>query len=120
MPVSTFLNGRAPTRGVLWLGLSDTGGVLLRAGTADGGGAQTYTYTRQGTISCRIDPLGGREGEQAVRVSDRSTHVVTLPALTTITLDDDFVVDGRGTFEVTAIRSRTGEFARMIEVTDKT
>lgn len=119
MPLSTFLDGRAPTRGLLWLALSDTAYVFKRSSESDGGGGSTDKYTKQAGVSARIDPIGGGEAELAARVSDRSTHVVTLRPGTEISLDDDLEIAG-SRYEVTAIRSRTGEMALMVEVTDAT
>jgi hypothetical protein len=128
MSITTFLD-YPPKRGVLWLGLSDTGRFLVRGTASDGGGGQTQTYTPAGTaawsattnVLCRIDALGGGEGEVAERVSDRSTHVVTLAAGTAVlSLDNDFQIQNRGRYEITALRQHTGEMATRFEVTDKT
>lgn len=120
MPVSTFLNGRGLTRGLLWLALSEKGFILTRSSSSDGAGGSTETYTKGSAITCRIDALAGEEGEQADRISDRSTHIVTCLAGTEITADDDFEIEGVGRFEVTAVRSHTGEMATQFEVTDRT
>src|SRR5512147_1107215 len=127
-PLSTFLNGQPPIRGVLWLGLSETGRVLIRSQVSDGGGGETDTYTPADTLPwrdstnfpCRIDVISGTEGQAANRVSDRSTHVVTLNTGGTIaiSLDDDLQIQNRGRYEITAIREHTGEFSRQFEVTD--
>lgn len=120
MPLGTFLNGRGPTRGVLWLALSDEAKVLKRTEKSDSGGGYEDTYTAQGAVPARIDPLGGGEGELAARISDRSTHLVTLPLDTEVSLPDDIEVVGVGRFEITAIRDSTAKFALMVEVTGKT
>ncbi len=121
-----------PMRGALWLGCSETGRFLVRSGTADGGGGYREIYTPAGTAAwanttnydCRIDALGGGEGEVAERVSDRSTHVVTFHAGTItaseLSLSNDLQIENRGRYEITAIREHTGEMATQIEVTDKT
>lgn len=119
MPITTFLSDRSPTRGLISLALSDTGKVLKRKEASDGGGGTTDTYEAQSEIPCRIDPVGGSEGEVADRISDRTTHVITLYPKAEVTLDDDFEVVGVGRFEITAIRSRTSERVRIIEVTDQ-
>ncbi len=129
-PLSTFMNGQPPVRGLFWLGLSDTARFLTRTSVSDGGGGMTETYTPAGTadwnattnFACRIDPIGGGEGEAAERVSDRSNHIVTFNTGGTITfdLDDDLQIENRGRFEITAIRKRTGEAVQQIEVTDQT
>lgn len=121
-----------PQRGVLWLSLTETGRWLVRGTASDGGGGVTETYTPAGTadwstttnIDCRIDALGGEEGELADRISDRSTHLVTFAAGTAgtanISLNNDFQLQNRGRYEVTAIREHTNEMATQIEVTDRT
>ena len=126
-PITTFLD-YPPTRGVLWLSLTDTGRWLVRGTASDGGGGVTETYTPAGTaawntttnVDCRIDVIGGGEGEVAERVSDRSTHIVTLAAGTApLSTDNDFQIQNRGRYEVTAIREHTGEMATQFEVTDR-
>jgi len=83
-----------------------------------GGGALVWTY---GTgLPCRIDPLSGNETLIGARISERSSHVVTAPPGTVVDTDDRFVIDGRGTFEVTAVQQRTGELARFFEVVEVT
>lgn len=129
-PLSTFLNGSPPIRGVLWLGLSETGRVLIRGTVSDGGGGLTETYTPAGTLAwtdstnfaCRIDVISGTEGQTANRISDRSTHIVTLNTGGTIaiSLEDDLQIQNRGRYEITAIREHTGESSRQFEVTDRT
>ncbi len=127
MSITTFMDF-PPRRGLLWLALTDSGRFLVRSQVSDGGGGMADTYTPAGTaswatttnIDCRIDALGGEEGETAERVSDRSTHVVTMAAGTAVfSLDDDFQIENRGRYEITAIREHTGEMAAQIEVTDK-
>lgn len=104
-----------PTRGLTFL-MSDTGHVLSQTFTSDSGGGATATVTTGGTIACRIDALAGNEGQIANRISDRSTHIVSLPAETSIDVGNDFSIDGIGTFEVTAVRDYTDELTRVIEV----
>jgi hypothetical protein len=108
-----------PARGVL-SHLTETGHVIAGSITDDGGGGGTVTHTVGSALACRIDSLGGSEREVANRISDRSTHEVTLLADTTITVGNDFAIDGRGTFEVTAVREYTDELARSIEVVSRT
>lgn len=122
MPVSTFLRGRWPSRGVMWLTLTATGRVLKRTAESDEGGGSKETYTSQGDIPCRIDSAlgGGGEGEEADRIADLSTHLITLHPNTAVTVDDDFEIVGVGRFEILAIRFRTGEMVRELEVTART
>jgi hypothetical protein len=123
MPFGTFLDGREPERlrGLMFLSLSDTGNVVRGSFTSDAGGGGTIAWTAGSALPCRIDPLtqtGGREQLVAGRVSDRATHVVTVPPGTVADTDDRFVVSGRGTFEIVAVRERTKEWARMVEVVE--
>lgn len=116
MPQTTFLRDRPPTRGLIFTALTETGYTLSSTYTSDGGGGGTATATTGGTVACRLDALTGSEDETGAALSDRSTHLVTLPPGTAITVADDFVISGRGTFEVTAVRENTDELARYIEV----
>ena len=121
MPLSTFLNGGTATRlrGLMWLSLSDTGKLGTRAYTTDSGGGATAVWSFAGAdIPCRVDPIAAAGDDETIvagRLSDRSTHLITVPAGTTGGTDNRFSVTGRGTFEVTAVRSRTGEWARFFE-----
>lgn len=120
MPLSTFLNNRHPTRGVLWLALSQTGHVLTRTTASDGAGGTTETYAVGSAIPCRIDPLSDvTAGTSGGRVSELSQFLITVPADTVVRFNDDFRIDGVGDFEITAIRRRTGQYALVIEVTDR-
>lgn len=121
MPFGTFLNGRTPTqlRGLQWLTLSDQATIGSRSYASDNGGGATATWTYGGTIPCRIDPVGAiglREGVVAERMSDRSTHRITLPANTSADTEDRVRVIGRGTFEVTAVDQVTAEWVHVVEV----
>ena len=119
MPTSTFLNGRSyqQLRGALWLSLSATGYRLTESGTTDAGGGAVNTWGTAGTFPCRIDSLGGGENVVGNRLSDRSTHVVTLPPNSVIDNSDRFKLDG-DTYEITAVRTATAEFARRVEVVE--
>lgn len=118
MPLSTFLNGRVPTRlrGLKWLSLSDTGNVLTAAATSDSGGGATISWSAGAAVPCRIDPLAGREDIRASRISDESTHVLTVPAGTSISTANRFAITGRGTFDILAERDRTDEWTGVFEV----
>lgn len=126
MPYSTSFGDRpvARLRGVAWLTLTDTGYVLRGSITDDAGGGAASTWgtaTVWGTatgVPCRIDPIGGARGETAFggQIDDRSTHRLTMPAGAAVDVADRVAVAGRGTFEVTAIRTRTGEWARVVEL----
>ncbi len=119
MGLSTFLNGRDPVRlrGLLWLSLSEVGQRGTAALTDDLGGGVSESWTFGGSIPCRIDPLAaGGGGVLAGRVDERSTHLVTVPPGAGVVLSDRFAIVGRGTFEVTAVRSQTAEQASSFEV----
>lgn len=124
MGLSTFLNGRTPAtlRGLQLLALTDTGLVLTRTTVSDAGGGATQTWGTAGTVPCRIDPLSNRTDRTltAGRISERSTHLVTLPDGTTVETDDRFAITGRGTFEVTAVQDRTSQRTLVIEVVQVT
>lgn len=104
-----------PTRGLITEALTETGWPVSSTFVSDGGGGGSVTLVSGGTVSCRVDALGGAEGEVAERISDRSSHLITLPPETTVTIADDFVISGRGTFEITAVREHTGELSRALE-----
>ena len=118
MPLSTFLNGRPPTqlRGLQWLSLTETGTVLSVTNTADTGGGVSQVWAAGTAVPCRIDPLSGGEEITANRISDESTHLVTVPAGTQVTANSRFAIAGRGTFDITVVRDATGELARTFEV----
>ncbi len=119
MSRATFLNGRSfdQLRGALWLSLSATGYRLTESGTVDAGGGEIQTWGTAGTFDCRIDSLGGSESVTGERLSDRSTHIVTLPPNTAIDHNDRFKLDG-DTYEITAVRTATAELARRVEVVE--
>lgn len=120
MPISTFLDGSTPTqlRGLMWLALSDTGYILGGTVTDDGGGGGTTTYGTAGTVPCRVDAMGGGEAVVADRMNDRSTHLITVPPNTDVDHANRFKVVDLGTFEITAVRSRTRETMRTLEAVE--
>lgn len=107
---------RTMTRGLVTEALTEGGNKITGTVTDDGGGGASFSETAGAAVICRLDALGGGEGERADRLSDRSTHLLTLPAGTDIAAADTFQITGRGTFEVTAVRENTGELARFAEV----
>lgn len=120
MPIGTFLNGSPVTqlRGLAWLALSDEGQVGEGAVTDDGGGGGATVWTYGATVACRIDALAGDERMAASKLSDRSTHLITVPPETAMTAASRFVITGRGTFEVTAVRDSTDELMRFFEAVE--
>lgn len=120
MPFGTFLDGRPPQnlRGLLWLRLTDTGYVLAGSATDDSGGGASTTWNAGTAIPCRVDPLAGGEEQIGSGIDDRSTHVITVPAGTSVTSQSRFAITNRGTFEITAVRERTSEWARRFEAVE--
>jgi hypothetical protein len=119
MPLSTFLNGVAPNqlRGAAWLALSDVGQIGAPGLIADdGGGGVAITWVYSGTIPCRIDPLSSGSGITGGQIDERSDHMVTVPPGVGVTAANRFLIDGRGTFEVTATRERTAQQTQVFEV----
>ena len=108
------------TRGLITEALTESGWPVTSSFVSDGGGGGSVSLVSGGTVVCRIDALAGEEGEVAERISDRSTHLITLPPETTVTTADDFVISGRGTFEITAVREHTGEFSTVFEAVART
>lgn len=107
-------------RGLQWAALSEAGSVGAGSLVDDqGGGAGSAVWTYGTAVPCRIDPLGDSPpGLTAGRIDERSTHKVTVPAGTPVVVTSRFVIASRGTFEVTAVPERTGEFTRVFEVVE--
>jgi hypothetical protein len=123
MPLGTFLNGGTATqlRGLLWLSLSDTGQVGTLTSASDSGGGASQSWSYGSSVQCRIDPISSSGDDETIvagRLSDRSTHVITVPAGTNVATSNRFLITGRGTFEVTAVRERTAEAARLFEAVE--
>lgn len=119
MSLSTFLNGRAPStlRGLQFLALSDVGVLQTVTSTSDSGGGASTVWASAGTFQVRIDPLTPEASRvTGGRIDERSTHVVTAPAGSTVSASDRIAITGRGTFEVTAVQRTTSEFAHSFEV----
>jgi head-tail adaptor len=117
--LSTFLYGGTATqlRGLAWLALDDTGVVQSLASTTDSGGGATQAWTNAGTSPCRIDPLASSDRRvTGGQIDERSTHAVTVPSGFSVTTGNRFAISGRGTFEVTAARVRTGADVAVFEV----
>lgn len=104
--------------------LPDACFILSRTEKANGAGGRDISYEKSDEIACAIAPLkGGRyTGARALpkpagdRLDDRTTNVITLPAGTALTEKDKIEVVGWGVFEVTALRRRSIEILREVEV----
>lgn len=120
MSLSTFLNGRAASqlRGVQWLAFSESGVALSATVSSDSGGGGSVVWAAAGTFACRVDPLGAANNGRVTggQIDERSTHVVMTQSGATVGASDRFAITGRGTFEVTAVRQVTAEFAHSFEV----
>lgn len=86
------------------------GGTLV----SDGGGGWDETFTAAGTVACRVAPASGAEREEGDRVTAESTHIITLPAGTSVETDDRIDVAGV-TYNVTNVRDRSWETTRRVE-----
>jgi SPP1 family predicted phage head-tail adaptor len=93
------------------------GTAVIQGGTltSDSGGGWTEAFTASGTVSCRVAPITGTEREDGARISATSEYVITLPAETTVETNDRIVVAGI-TYNVTAVRDRSWEVTRRVEV----
>jgi hypothetical protein len=98
--------------------LSDAGYILSRSEESDGAGGQEVTYEKGAATPCALAPVGGGEGTNnpGDRIDDRTTNLITVPAGTQVSEKDRIEIDGWGVFDVTAVRRRTTEIARQIEV----
>ena len=101
-------------RGAMFLYFTDVGYVLELSGSSDSGGGEVQAWGTAGTFDCRVDALAGGESVTGNRLSDRSTHLISLPPNSTVDHNDRFKVNG-DTYEITAVRNRTDEFHRELE-----
>ena len=117
MPFATGADGIVPTqlRGLAYLALSESGTVLNLSGTSDGGGGGTLSWTAGSAMPCRVDTIRGGEGLVAERIDDRTTHLIRVPPETSVGHEDRFAVANVGTFEITAVQTRTREWTRTLE-----
>lgn len=93
------------------------GSAIIQGGTltSDGGGGWTEGFTAAGTVACRVAPIAGSEREVGDRIVADSQYIITLPAATAVETDDRIVVSGV-TYNVTAVRDRSWEVTRRVEV----
>lgn len=91
--------------------------IQRRTVSSDGGGGSTESWSDHLTAPCRIAPIGGGEGGQAAaRVTEETTHLITLAANTDVVEADRILIDGQ-TFDVTLVRKRgSWELSRRVEV----
>lgn len=88
---------------------------------SDGAGGRTETWTSGATVAARIAPLTGGETQRrgttssSGRIDPRTTHVVSVPAGTAVTAKDRVLLGGQ-VYEITAVRTRTDEVIRRLEV----
>jgi Phage head-tail joining protein len=123
MPLGTFLNGGSSSRlrGLQMLALSESGSVGTPTARSDGGGGSTQSWMWGPSIPCRVEPIGGAGHDEvtiAGRLSDRSTHLITTPAGTSIDTTNRFAIANHGTFEVTAVRDRTAGWTQLFEAVE--
>lgn len=120
MPLSTFLNNRAPVRlrGAMFLAFSDTAVIQTRTRTGDSGGGATDAWSAAGTVACRVYPvtMRGKGATIGGQVNERTTHFCNMPPQTTIHTADRVVIANRGTFEVTVALETTDAFTTRVEV----
>ena len=120
MPISTFLNGRAPDtlRGLMFLAFSDVAVIQSPTATTDAGGGASRVWANAGTVQCRIYPVTtrGKGGLVGGQINERSTHFCSMPPATPISTMDRVAIAGRGTFEVTVALETTDELTTRVEV----
>lgn len=100
--------------------LPDVCTIRRSTDTSDAGGGTTQTWADQATlVPCRVSPIGGGErGMTGSRISDESTHVITLAAKTDVLEADRIVVEGV-VYEITLVRKRGAwELTRRCECTE--
>lgn len=104
--------------------LPDTCYILTRSEESNGAGGRKVAYVKSGAIACGLAPLKGGEytGSRALpkpageRLDARTTNVLTLPPGAEVDEESRVEVEGHGTFEVTALRRRSIEILREVEL----
>lgn len=111
----------AGMRGLLGRMLPDECVIQRRTVSSDGGGGSTEGWVEHLAAPCRIAPVGGGEdGQSASRISEESTHLITLAAYTDV-VEADRILIGDHTFDVTLVRKRgSWELSRRVEVRELT
>jgi hypothetical protein len=107
--------------------LPDTGYIITRTETPNGAGGRKVEEVKGPAVPCGLAPLKGGEyvGARAMpkpagdRIDARTTHVITLPAGTEIDESAEVEVEGKGRFEVTAVRRRSIELLKEVEAREK-
>lgn len=91
--------------------------IWTAGGSEDGGGDVSEGFTQGATVPARIGPIGSSNTIGAGgRVSEESTHVVTLGRAVSLSLSDELEIDGRR-YAVTAAPSYgSWESAHRFEV----
>jgi hypothetical protein len=124
MGITTFMHDTPPTRGLVWLALSETAVLQSQQYTDadddddDAGTGGQLSYAPSGTVPCRIYPVSVRGMGRVIggAVSEQSTHYVVTPPGTTVNLTDQVIIDTRGTFQVTVVLDRSDAQTTMFEV----
>lgn len=99
--------------------LGTTGRIWARTRTITDGGGTADTWTPGPNIECRIAPIsGGLEEGAGEAISDRTTHIATIPAYTAVEEGAQMTIED-GQYEVTYVRKRTfDELVRRIELVE--
>lgn len=86
--------------------LPGTAVIQTLAGTSDGGGGGSVSWTASGTVACRLSPIQrmGHETEVGDRLTPESHWTATLPALTAVGEDDRLVING-SVFNVVRVKA---------------
>jgi hypothetical protein len=100
--------------------LPDEATIRRFTSTPDGGGGFTETWETIGPVAARIDPAvgGGEQSTTGGAIDDRTTHVVTMPAMADIEEPDRVQINGVE-YEVTVVRKGgSRELFRRLEVVE--
>lgn len=96
--------------------LPDVCVIQRRSLTTDSQGGRTESWVAAGTVDCRLSPLsagqGANEATRGDRIAGDEDWVITMPALTDVTVRDRLVV-GSVTYEPVGLRAaRSWEMSR--------